>query len=206
MELTDDLGAMDVEPLPLEQQAISGALEDRSDLNAAEAYESAAEQSVSATRAGRLPKLRASMDQGFYGETYRHMLHTYSWSISLSVPLFDGFDRSSRIQEQQARVREIGYRISDMEDEVAFQVRQALLSLGAAQEQEAAAAERLRLAQLEVDQEEERLRAGVVGTADVVRAAQRLNAARTAHLDALAAVQMSRVQLAAARGTVDRLP
>ena len=206
LELTDDLSTMDVEPLPAEQQAISEALEERSDLNAAEAYEMAAEQTVNATRAGRLPKLTAYVDEGFYSETYRHMLSTYSWSVSLSVPLFDGLDRSSRLREQEARVRELGYRISDMEEEVAFQVRQALLALGAAQEQEAAAAERLRLAELEVDQEEERLRAGVVGTADVVRAAMRLNAARTAHLDALAAVQMSRVQLAAARGTVARLP
>jgi len=165
-----------------------------------------AEHAVSATRAGRLPKLTAYVDEGFYGETYRHMLNTYSWTFSLSVPLFDGLDRSSRIREQEARVRELGYRISDMEEEVAFQVRQALLAMGAAQEQEAAAAERLRLAELEVDQEEERLRAGVVGTADVVRAAMRLNSARTAHLYALAAVQMSRVQLAAARGSVSRLP
>ncbi|MGD8280515.1 MAG: TolC family protein [Gemmatimonadota bacterium] len=206
LQLTDDLGTMAVEPLPVERQAIADALDQRSDLNAAEAYESAAEQSVSATRAGRLPRLTASVDQGFYGETYRNMLHTYSWSISLSVPVFHGLDRSSRIREQEARVRELGYRIEDMEEEVAFQVRQALLALGAAQEQEAAAAERLRLAELEVDQEEERLRAGVVGTADVVRAAMRLNAARTAHLDALAAAQTSRVRLAAARGAVTRLP
>lgn len=206
IELTDELASMEVEPLPSEGQAISEALDERSDLNAAEAYEAAAEQTVSATRAGRLPRLTASVDEGFYGETYRNMLRTYSWSVSLSVPLFDGLDRSSRIREQEARVRELGYRISDMEEEVAFQVRQALLALGAAQEQEAAAAERLRLAELEVGQEEERLRAGVVGTADVVRAAMRLNAARTAHLDALAAVQTSRVQLAAARGTVSRLP
>lgn len=206
LELTDDLASMQVEQLPAERQAISEALERRSDLSAAEAYEAAAEESVSATRAGRLPRLTASVDEGFYSKTYRHMLNTYSWSVSLSMPLFEGFDRSSRIREQEARVRELRYRIADMEEEIAFQARQALLTLSAAQEQEAAAAERLRLAELEVSQEEERLRAGVVGTADVVRAAMRLNAARTAHIDALAAVQTSRIQLAAARGIVSGLP
>jgi outer membrane protein TolC len=206
MELTDDLNTMDVEAAPLEQEAIAEALSGRADLSAVEAYEAAAEQSVSATRAGRLPRVTAYVDEGFYGDSYKHLLNTYSWTVNLSVPLFDGFDRSSRIREQEARVRELGYRIEDMEEEVVFQVRQALLALSAAQEQEAAAAERLRLAELEVSQEEERVRAGVVGTADVVRAALRLNAARTAHLDALAGVQTSRVLLAAARGTVSRLP
>jgi len=206
LELTDDLATMGVEAAPDEDQAIAQALTGRSDLQTAAAYETVAARSVSATRAGRLPKLTAYVDDGFYGDSYRRLLNTYTWTLSLSVPLFDGFDRSSRIREQEARVRELGYRIEDMEEEVAFQVRQALLSLDAARQQEAAAAERLRLAELEVSQEEERLRAGVVGTADVVRAAMQLNSARTAHLDALAGVQTSRVRLAAARGNVSSLP
>jgi outer membrane protein TolC len=56
-----------------------------------------------------------------------------------------------------------------------------------------------------VTQEEDRLRAGVAGTADLVRAALRLNEARTAHLDTRAAVLAARVALAAATGTVTAL-
>jgi outer membrane protein TolC len=206
LELVDALDDTTLEIIPSEQQAVASALRDRSDLNAAHAREMAAERDASAERAGRLPRLTAYVDDGFYGASYRHLLNTYSWAFSLSVPLFDGFDRSSRIREQEARVRELGYRIDDLEDEIVFQVRRSLLALDAAQQQAAAAAERLRLAELEVDQEEERLRAGVVGTADVVRAAVRLNGARTAHLDALAAVQASRIRLAAVTGVLSELP
>jgi outer membrane protein TolC len=206
LELVDDLESLEVESLPGEREAIARALDQRSDLSAAEAYEAAARQTVSTTRAGRLPTLSASVDEGYYGRRYDHLLNTYSWSIRLSVPLFDGFDRSSRLQEGEARVREIGYRIDDLEEEVSFQIRQSILDLGASQEQAEASAERLRLAELEVSQEEERLRAGVAGTADVVRAAMRLNEARTARLNALAAVQTSRVGLASAMGTVALLP
>lgn len=206
LELVDDLETLSVGALPAEQQAIAQALDSRSDLGAAAAYQNAARQTVSATRAGRLPTITAHVDDGFYGKTWSGLLNTYSWSFRLSVPLFDGFDRSARLQEQQARVREIGYRIEDMQEEVAFQVRQSLLDLEAAQEQATAAAERLRLAELEVSQEEERLRAGVAGTTDVVRAAQRLNEARTAHLNVLASVQTARIALATATGTVADLP
>lgn len=205
LDLVDGLETLGVEAPPGEEAAIDRALGARSDLTAAEAYRGAAQQTVSATRAGRLPTLTAYVDEGFYGRRWDNLLNTYSWSFRLSVPLFDGFDRSARVQEQQARVREIGYRIDDMEEQVVFQVRQALMDLEAAQEQADAASERLRLAELEESQEEERLRAGVAGTADVVRAAQRLNEARTARLNALASVQGARVALAAATGNVTEL-
>jgi outer membrane protein TolC len=178
----------------------------RNDLSTTDAYMAAAEQTARATRAGRLPTVTAYFDDGFYGRRYDHPLNTYSWTFRLTFPLFDGLDRAAQVQEQEARVREIGYRRDDLEEEVVFQVRQSLLEYGAAQEQAAAAGERLRLAELEVSQEEERLRAGVGGTADVVRAAQHLNEARTARLSALTAVQASRVALASAMGTVSQLP
>ncbi len=161
---------------------------------------------MSATRADRLPRLSASVDDGFYGRTFGRLLNTYTWSVRLSVPVFDGFERSARIREQEAQARELRYRIEELEEDVVFQVRRALLDLAAAREQAAAAAERERLAELEVTQEEERVRAGVAGTGDLVRAAMRLNEARTARLDALAAVHSSRVELAHAMGTVSDLP
>lgn len=206
LELADDLETLGVDTVPTEDEAIAEALDTRRDLSMAEASQAAAREAVSATRAGRLPRLSLSADDGYYGNHWDNLLNTYTWTLRLSVPLFDGLSRSSRIREQQAQAREIGYRIEDLQEEVVFQVRQSLLDLEAARQQADAAAERQRLAELEVSQEEERVRAGVSGTADVVRAAMRLNEARTALLDALAAVQGSRVSLAAATGTVTRLP
>lgn len=206
LELVDDLQTLGVDNAPAEQEAIAEALDTRSDLSTAEAAQAAAHQAVSATRAGRLPRLSLIADDGYYGSHWDNLLNTYTWTLRLSVPVFEGLDRSSRIREQEAQAREIGYRIEDLREEVVFQVRQALLDLEAARQQADAAAERQRLAELEVSQEEERVRAGVSGTADVVRAAMRLNEARTAQLDAIVAVQGSRVSLAAAMGTVTQLP
>jgi outer membrane protein TolC len=206
VELSDELSAAPRGTVPDVADAVSAALEGRGDLRTAEAYRAVAHESVAAVKAGRLPRLSASLDDGTYGFGFGYMLNTYSWTLRLSVPVFDGFQRSAQIQEGEARVRELGYQIEDMEAEVTFQVRQALLNLHAAEEQVGAAGERLRLAQLEVAQEEDRLKAGVAGTADLVRAAMRLNEARTADLDTRAAVLMARVALAAAMGAVTELP
>ncbi len=206
IELVDDLESATSSDRVTEAEATARALDARSDLATARAYRTAATEGLSAVKAGRLPRLSLSADEGYYGKRFGHMLNTYSWGLRLSVPLFDGMKRSAQLQEEEARIHEMDFRIEDLEAEVAFQVRQALLNLSAAREQADAADERLRLAQLEVDQEEDRVRAGVSGTADVVRAAMRLNEARTARLDVLSALQAARVALAAATGTVTELP
>jgi outer membrane protein len=206
IEMTDDLEAGGAGEVPAEETAVSVALSEREDLALAEALRAAASESLGAARAARLPRLSAGVDEGFYGRGFNHMLSTYTWSLQLSVPVFDGFQRSARIEEERSRVRELDYRIEDLRGEVAYEVRQALLGLSSAMEVGAAVDERLRLARLEEAQEEERLRAGVAGTADVVRAALRLNEARTAHLDALTGVYNARIALAAAMGRVTDLP
>ncbi|HET9948877.1 MAG TPA: TolC family protein [Longimicrobiales bacterium] len=206
LELTDELGSFSPVEVPTEEEAVARALAQRSDLDVALTARTAAEQQLSATRDARWPRVSARLDDGYYGERFGHMLNTYTWSLRFSVPVFQGFSLSARAHEQEAQVRELDYRLDALRDDVEFQVRSALLNLSAAQEQAAAAAERERLAELEVEQEEERVRAGVAGTADAVRAAMRLNQARTAHLDALAAVQASRVALAEAMGTIVELP
>lgn len=205
LELADDLESS-AGAAPSEDEATALAMQSRSDLATARAYRTAASEGLSAVKAGRLPRLSASADEGYYGRGFGYMLNTYSWSLRLSVPVFDGLKRSADAQEEAARIHELDFRIEDLQAEVAFQVRQALLNLSAAREQVGAADERLRLAQLEVDQEEERVRAGVSGNADVVRAAMRLNEARTARLDVLTALHSARVALAAAMGTVSELP
>ncbi|HKJ03209.1 MAG TPA: TolC family protein, partial [Longimicrobiales bacterium] len=165
LELADDLGETTVGDVPDEGVAVSAAMGQRGDLRTAEAYRSVAEESLATVKAGRLPKLTVGLDDGYYGKGFGGMLNTYSWTFRLSLPVFDGFQRSAQIQEEQARARELDYRIEDLQADVEFQVRQAILNLNSAQEQVSAADERLRLAELEVAQEEDRLRAGVAGTA-----------------------------------------
>jgi len=206
LELAEDLEDVVPQGTPVPPDAVAEALSSRQDLHAVETYRAAAEEEVSADRAGRLPRLSASLDDGYYGRRFGHMLNTYTWTFRLSVPVFDGFQRSAEIQEDRARVRELELREEDLREQIRFEVRRALLNRDAAREQLDAVEERFRLVSLEVAQEEERVRAGVAGTGDVVRAALRLVDARTARVDALAALKTSEVALAAALGTVTELP
>ena len=207
IELADSLGA-DVTTGDLaydEQTATQRALRDRPDLRAAAEQLRAARQSVSAIRSERLPSVSAFGDDGVIGKDLGRVLPTYTYGIQLSVPIFDGFRREGRIEEQEAVARELDVRRRDLEQQAALEVRGALLDLASAREGVEAARERLRFSEQEVAQARERFRAGVAGNADVVTASVSLNAARSQYVDALTALQSARVTLARAEGAITQL-
>jgi outer membrane protein len=207
LQLTDTLSTVVPEDLALDEPtATARALRDRPDLRAAEEQLRAARQTVTAIRSERLPSLSAFGDDGVVGKSgATRLLPTYTWGVQLSLPVFDGFRREGRIQEQQAVTRELDVRKKDLEQQASLDVRGALVDLRSAREAIGASRERLRLAEQEVDQARQRFRAGVSGNLDVVNAALTLNAARSQYVDVLTSLQLARVALARAEGAVTQL-
>ena len=205
--LSDSLFALPVSiAVPTEADAVARATRTRSDLLALGEQSVAAERQLDAIRAEVLPALSLFADQGSTGKATQHLLSTYNWGIQLSVPVFDGFRRDGRMDEQRAAMHEVDVRRRDLAQQTAADVRVALLDLQAAREQLAAAEERVGLAEQELAQARDRFRAGVSGNADAITASLALNAARTQVVDARAALQAARVSLGAAQGTVTELP
>jgi outer membrane protein len=206
VELTDSLANTDTDDLTVDEPAaIARALRDRPDLRAAEEQLRAAQQGVVAIRSERYPSLSAFGDQGLIGKTVSHLLPTYTYGVQVSLPIFDGFRREGRIEEQEAVSHELDVRRRDLRQQASIEVRGALLDLSSAHQQVGAARERLQLAEQEVSQARERFRAGVAGNADVVTASLTLNNARSDYVDALTQLQSSRVTLARAEGVVTQL-
>src|SRR5439155_9213527 len=206
VELIDSLSDVVSDELTLDEQgATSRALRDRPDLRAAEEQVRSARQTVDAIRSERLPSMSAFGDNGVIGKDLGRVLPTYTFGLQISVPIFDGFRREGRIEEQSAVARELDVRRRELEQQAAVEVRGALLDLASARQSVDAARERLRLAEQEVAQARERFRAGVAGKADVGTASLTLNGARSQYVDALTALQSARVTLARAEGAVTQL-
>ena len=204
--LTDSLSEESSDGLAYDEAtATTRALHDRPDLRALEEQLHAAQQTVSAIRAERLPSLSAFGDDGVIGANASRLLPTYDYGIQFSLPIFDGFRREGRIEEQQAMARELAVRQRDLQQQATVDVRGALLDLSSARQAVAASREQLRLAEQEVAQARDRFRAGVAGNADVVTAALQLNAARSQYVDVLTSLQTARVSLARAEGAVTQL-
>ena len=205
--LTDSLStvAAATEPVPDEAVLLSQALKSRPDILAQQARVRAAQQGLSAIKAERLPTLGLVADDGIIGKNGAKLLNTYTWGLQVTIPMFDGFKREARVQEQQSMVKEAQLREHDAEQQAESDVRGAVLDLAAAREQLDAASERLRLAEQELSQARDRFNAGVAGNADVVNASLALTASRTLVNDAETGYQLARVSLARAVGSVTTL-
>ena len=205
LTLTDSLASPTFPDTASESAAIDVAVRMRPDVREADAQLIAALQQLTAIRAGRLPTIGLFGNDGPNGLAFNHLLNTYTYGVQLSWPVFEGRRREGQEQEQEAMAHDIDVRRRDLRDQVAVDVRGALLDLASAREQVDAARDRQRLAEQEVAEARDRFRAGVAGNADVVTASQSLNTARTGMVDALTAYQASRVALAHAEGAVSQL-
>lgn len=204
--LTDSLSTTaPVETVADEATLVAEALAKRPDLVAEEQRVRAAKQALSAIKAERLPSLGLVADDGVIGKNGAKLLNTYTWGLQVSVPLFDGFRREARVQEQQSVIREAEVRQRDVEQQARADVRGALIDLDGAREQLAAATERLQLAEQELAQARDRFNAGVAGNADVVNASLALTSSRMLVNDAETLYQLARVALARATGSVTTL-
>ena len=192
--------------IPNESAAITVAMSKRADIAAASRELDAGRQGTRAIRAERLPSIGLFGDDGEIGKNAQHFLNTYTWGIELSVPVFDGFRRGGQLSEQAAVNAGLELRRKELQRQISVEVRSAILNLATARDQVVSARERLGLAQLEYSQAQDRFRAGVASNADVVAASLSLNGARNLEIDALAAYQSAKVDLARAEGTATELP
>ncbi len=207
VQLTDTLTAtLPVAELPDTRDALVAlALARRPDLRSEEARGLAASRAASAIAAERLPRLDLSANYGANGLGPDHLTTTRFIALQVTVPILDGFRREGREAEQQAVVKESGVRTDELRRQIAADVDAARLDLGSAAEQQTIAAERLRLAQAELDEARERFKAGVAGNIEVIDAQSSLIRARDTDIDARFAAAAARVALARAVGGTRQL-
>lgn len=199
--LTDQLVEPGGEPEPDPQVSVARALDQRADLAVMERRAEVARLGVSAVRAQAFPTLSLVADAGWAGSKLGNLLGTYSWGLSVSVPVFDGGLRRGRQEQAEAVLRETQVLAGDLETRVELEVRRALIDLRTARQQVDAAQAALELATEELDLARESFEAGVVGNADVVDAGLRLSTSRARQVDALAGYLLATVELERAMGT-----
>jgi outer membrane protein TolC len=205
LELADSLGPAPLD-LPLDPDSAAGfAREHRAELAAERARTSAARRSLGAIRAEYLPNLGLTGQYQQTGQETRNLAGSYSVQLQLSVPILDGFRRQNRVKEQNFRVDIQQIRERDLVNQVETEARQSVLDLASARQQVAIAADRLRLAELELSQAQERFQAGVAGSVETTNAQGSVIAARDALIQARVGFGTARVSAYRALGVIDQL-
>ena len=202
--LTDELRFIPPEPLRTEE-ALTVARQQRLELRAQEQRQRLAALSLSSVTSERIPSLSLAGDYGWIGLKPEDALATRSIGLNFSIPIFDGGQRESRISESRSRVRQESIRMKDVSDQVTLEVRNALLTLESSTQQVAVAEKGLELALKELTFARDRFTAGLTTNIEVTNAQTSVARARDNQIEALFRFNASRINLARAKGEIEKL-
>jgi len=191
--------------LPTQQVALETALANRPELKAQIQRIKTAELSLRSITGERLPSLAAQGDLGMIGNVIEKATSTYNVGLTLSVPIFDGGQREGRIGESRSQLNQETFKLVLVKNQVAMELREALVTLKAAVEQHRVAKDGLKAALTEVALARERFRILSSNTLEVSNALFDLVRARDNMVDALFRVNASRVNLARAQGQAEAI-
>lgn len=202
--LTDELKFVGVvQELP--DDALTVARENRAELKAQMTRQKLAALSLSSVTSERLPSLSLNGDYGWIGLKPDEAAPTRMIGLTLSVPIFDGGQRESRISETRSRVRQESIRMKDVADQVTLEVRNALLTLESTMQQVGVAEKGLELSLKELTFARDRFAAGLVTNIEVTNAQTSVARARDNQIEALFRFNASRINLARAKGEIEKL-
>ncbi len=160
------------------------ALQNRPDIKIMDEQKRIMQRQVSLARSGLLPSIVFNTNYQFQGQrddfefTDSDFYKAFNSSISLSVPLFTGFQKTGKIQQAKAGVREADYQIDALYQAVSLEIETAFLAINEKEQSVATqskiidqANEAMRLARL-------RYAEGLSTQLDVMNAEGALNQAR----------------------------
>lgn len=204
--LADSLGTVGGE-LPTDPAAaVALALEHRPEVQAERGRTRVAELSLKAIGREYLPSVALGGQYAQTGRTLGTLSGTWLVQLGVSLPVLDGLRRPARQQEQAIRLEAQQLRQHDLEEQVATEVRQALLDRASADHQVELASARLALAERELSQARDRFAAGVAGSIETTNAQGGLVAARDGLIQARVNAAVARVGALRALGLLDQTP
>jgi outer membrane protein len=185
---------------------IAQARRRRPDLKAAQAQLDAAQSNIDYARAAGLPRLSLGA-----GPSWQETAsggsdlgsHANSIGLTLSVPIFSGFDTTYRVRSAQANAQAVSAQRDSLSQQVALDVWSAYQSLATARQTIRSSADLLASAEQSERVALGRYQAGVGSILDVLNAQSALATARLQRIQALLDWHVSRAALAKALGTLD---
>jgi outer membrane protein TolC len=200
--LTDSPG-FHAAPAVAIDQAVEQALAARDDLKAARARADAARAALHAEAAGHLPSLHLDADVGVLGSDPTTTDKTYAIAVNVHVPIFDGGATRARVLRADADLRAREAELADLTSGVRSEVQAALLDVDAAAAGVGVAESAQSLARQALEQAQDRFRAGVSSTVELVQAQDALAAAADQYIAGVYAHNIAKAALARALGGLE---
>lgn len=186
------------------EEALKRAYDSRSDYQAALADVRASEYSRKAAEAGSLPSINFTADYGLASTYPKISTHgVFDVRGTLTVPIFQGGKVRGDVLEADARLKQSRERAENLRAQIDQDVRTALLNVQSAEEEVAVSQSNIELAEQTLAQSEDRFRAGVTDTVEVVQAQEAVASAHESYISSLYQDNYAKISLARALGVAE---
>jgi outer membrane protein TolC len=203
IELSDSLSFFDT-PQPEVEPSIEAALAQRQEWKAIDAQIKAAEADKKASQYSRLPSVRFDGDLAYVGTSGTTTANTYTYQASVNMPLFTGGRIHAEIVKADLEIRRLEQQQDDLRNQIALDVKTALLNLQSARNEVQVANLGVQLSKEEVDQARDRFKAGVANNIEVIQAQDSLSRANDNQIAALYRFNQARADFARSIGQMER--
>lgn len=204
IELADSLSFFET-PQPEVETSIDDALAERQEWKALAAQIKAAEYQKKASQDLRLPSLRFDGDFTYVGSSGTTALPTYTYEASVNMPLFTGGRIRAEVVRADLEIRKLEQQKDDLRNQIALDVKTALLNLQSARSEVQVANLGVQLSREEVDQARDRFKAGVANNIEVIQAQDSLSRANDNQIAALYRFNQARADLARSMGQMEKV-
>ena len=203
IELADSLAFFDT-PQPDVEASIDDALSTREEWKAIEAQEKSSRLDKQSSQYQRLPSLRFDGNWAYLGTSSNNGIPTYQYTASVNMPLFTSGRIRAEIVKADIEFQKIEQQKADLRNQIALDVKTALLNLESARSEVQVANLGVTLAKEEVDQARDRFKAGVANNIEVISAQDSLSRANDNQIAALYRFNQARADFARAVGQMEK--
>ena len=204
IELADSLSFFDT-PQPEVEASIEAALAQRQEWTALGSQIKATEDQKKAAQYARLPNVRFDGTFAYVGTSGNTTLPTYTYQGSVNLPLFTGGRIRAEVVRADLEIRKLEEQRADLRNQIALDVKTALLNLQSARNEVQVANLGVQLSKEEVDQARDRFKAGVANNIEVIQAQDSLSRANDNQIAALYRFNQARADLARSIGQMERV-
>ena len=204
IELDDSLSFFET-PQPEVDSSIDQALGNRQEWKALAEQVKAAEYDKKASEALRYPSLHANGNWYYEGNHLNDGIPTYNYQATFDVPIFTGGRIRAEITKSDLQLQVLDQQKADLRNQIALDVKTALLNLKSARNQVQVANLGVELSKEEVDQARDRFKAGVANNIEVIQAQDALARANDNQIAALYRFNQARADFARSVGQMEKI-
>jgi outer membrane protein TolC len=183
--------------------AVEAAMASRADLKSAIARADAAALARKSAQSNALPSLHLDADYGLIGNNVSTAGSTYTVAAALHVPVFQGGETKGKVQQAEADLQRREAELADLKAGVSFEISAALLDLQTAAAAVEVAKSTSTLAADELQQAQDRFRAGIASSIELSQAQDSVASASDQLISSVYAHNMAKAFLARAMGVVE---